>query len=127
MVRFIGMVGQPRRNFTKMASWSRTSEHLVNPIGMSDQLKWNNQFNVNINDTTYINGRPDEYEVSTYKSCCQKVPLCSDSDPQTLYNNVWLLTYGINRIRDDLHGELSLGISNKVIIPYNELDIYPQQ
>ena len=43
MVRFIGMVGQPRRNFTKMASWSRTSEHLVNPIGMSDQLKWNNQ------------------------------------------------------------------------------------
>ena len=43
MVRFIGMVGQSRRNFTKMASWSRTSEHLVNPIGMSDQLKWNNQ------------------------------------------------------------------------------------
>ncbi|WP_295292294.1 hypothetical protein, partial [uncultured Catenibacterium sp.] len=36
-------VGQPRRNFTKMASWSRASEHLVNPIGMSDQLKWNNQ------------------------------------------------------------------------------------
>ena len=36
------MVGQPRRNFTKMASWSRASEHLVNPIGMSDQLKWNN-------------------------------------------------------------------------------------
>ena len=44
MVRFIGMVGQPRRNFTKMASWSRTSEHLVNPIGMSDQLKWNNHY-----------------------------------------------------------------------------------
>lgn len=84
-------------------------------------------FNVNINDTTYINGRPDEYEVSTYKSCCQKVPLCSNSDPQTLYNNVWLLTYGINRIRDDLHGKLSLGICNEVIIPYNELDIYPQQ
>jgi hypothetical protein len=38
------MVGQPRRNFTKMASWSRASEHLVNPIGMSDQLKWNNQY-----------------------------------------------------------------------------------
>lgn len=38
------MVGQPRRNFMKMASWSRVSEHLVNPIGMSDQLKWNNQF-----------------------------------------------------------------------------------
>ena len=44
MVRLIGMVGQPRRNFTKMASWSRASEHLVNPIGMSDQLKWNNHF-----------------------------------------------------------------------------------
>ena len=42
MVSRIGMVGQPRRNFTKMASWSRASEHLVNPIGMSDQLKWNN-------------------------------------------------------------------------------------
>ena len=27
----------------KMASWSRASEHLVNSIGMSDQLKWNNQ------------------------------------------------------------------------------------
>ena len=26
----------------KIASWSRTSEHLVNSIGMSDQLKWNN-------------------------------------------------------------------------------------
>lgn len=37
------MVGQPRRNFMEMASWSRASEHLVNPIGMSDQLKWNNQ------------------------------------------------------------------------------------
>ena len=43
MVRFIGMVGQPHRNFMKMASWSSVSEHLVNPIGMSDQLKWNNQ------------------------------------------------------------------------------------
>ena len=44
------MVGQPRRNFTKMASWSRASEHLVNPIGMSDQLKWNNhctEYNIN--------------------------------------------------------------------------------
>lgn len=37
------MVGQPRRNSMKMASWSRVSEHLVNLIGMSDQLKWNNQ------------------------------------------------------------------------------------
>ena len=27
----------------KMASWSSVSEHLVNPIGMSNQLKWNNQ------------------------------------------------------------------------------------
>ena len=26
-----------------MASWSRASEHLVTLIGMSDQLKWNNQ------------------------------------------------------------------------------------
>ena len=43
MVRFIGMVGHPRRNFMEMASWSRASEHLVNLIGMSDQLKWNNQ------------------------------------------------------------------------------------
>ena len=37
------MVGQPRRNSAKMVSWSRVSEHLVNIIGMSDQLKWNNQ------------------------------------------------------------------------------------
>ena len=44
MVRFIGMVGQPHQNFMKMASWSSVSEHLVNPIGMSDQLKWNNHF-----------------------------------------------------------------------------------
>ena len=29
----------------KIASWSRTSEHLVNSIGMSDQLKWNNHIN----------------------------------------------------------------------------------
>ena len=84
-------------------------------------------FYVNINDTTYINGKLDKYEVSTYENCCKKEPLYSNSEPQTLYNNVWLLTYGINRIRDELHGELSLGISNKVIIPYNELDIYPQQ
>ena len=39
------MVGQPHQNFMKMASWSRVSEHLVNLIGMSDQLKWNNQSN----------------------------------------------------------------------------------
>ena len=38
------MVGQPHQNFMKMASWSSVSEHLVNPIGMSDQLKWNNHF-----------------------------------------------------------------------------------
>ncbi len=38
------MVGQPHRNFIKMASWSRVSEHLVNLIGMSDQPKWNNQY-----------------------------------------------------------------------------------
>ena len=38
------MVGQPRRNFTKMASWSRASEHLVTLIGMSDQLKWNQPY-----------------------------------------------------------------------------------
>ena len=36
------MVGQTHRKSTKMDSWSRVSEHLVNPIGMSDQLKWNN-------------------------------------------------------------------------------------
>lgn len=42
------MVGQPHRNFMKMASWSSVSEHLVNPIGMSDQLKWNNHSNFNI-------------------------------------------------------------------------------
>ena len=47
------MVGQPRRNFTKMASWSRASEHLVNPIGMSDQLKWNNQFLCTEKDDTH--------------------------------------------------------------------------
>ena len=46
MVRFIGMVGQPHRNFMKMASWSSVSEHLVNPIGMSDQLKWNNHLEI---------------------------------------------------------------------------------
>ena len=32
----------PRRNFTKMVNWSRVSEHLVNLIGMNDQLKWDN-------------------------------------------------------------------------------------
>ena len=47
------MVGQPRRNFTKMASWSRASEHLVNPIGMSDQLKWNNQLKDPLNWKNY--------------------------------------------------------------------------
>ena len=43
------MVGQPHRNFMKMASWSSVSEHLVNPIGMSDQLKWNNHLLKNNN------------------------------------------------------------------------------
>lgn len=42
------MVGQPHRNFMKMASWSSVSEHLVNPIGMSDQLKWNNHLLLSI-------------------------------------------------------------------------------
>ena len=46
MVRFIGMVGHPRRNFMEMASWSRALEHLVNLIGMSDQLKWNNHSSI---------------------------------------------------------------------------------
>lgn len=40
------MDGQPCRNFTKMASWSGASEHLVKPIGMSDQLKWNNKSDI---------------------------------------------------------------------------------
>ena len=42
MVKFIGMGDQPHCNFTKIASWSRASKHLVNPIGIRDQLKWNN-------------------------------------------------------------------------------------
>ena len=48
------MVGQPRRNFMKMASWSSVSEHLVNPIGMSDQLKWNNHLLQNGVNLVYI-------------------------------------------------------------------------
>ena len=56
MVRFIGMVGQPRRNFMEMASWSRASEHLVNPIGISDQLKWNNQEALISSFSSSING-----------------------------------------------------------------------
>ena len=32
MVRFIGMVGQPRRNSMKLASWSSESEYLVNHL-----------------------------------------------------------------------------------------------
>ena len=38
------MVGQPRRNFIKLVSWSKVSEHLVNLIRMRDQPKRNNQF-----------------------------------------------------------------------------------
>ena len=37
------MVGQPRRNFIKLVSWSKVSEHLVNLIRMRDQPKRNNQ------------------------------------------------------------------------------------
>ncbi|MEF2925999.1 MAG: hypothetical protein U0O31_05040 [Catenibacterium sp.] len=37
------MVGQPRRNFIKLISWSKVSEHLVNLIRMRDQPKQNNQ------------------------------------------------------------------------------------
>ena len=48
------MVGQPHRNFMKMASWSSVSEHLVNPIGMSDQLKWNNQTTLYSKISPYI-------------------------------------------------------------------------
>ena len=56
MVKFIGMVGQPRRNSAKMVSWSRVSEHLVNIIGMSDQLKWNNHlsFDQYIDDNVFL-------------------------------------------------------------------------
>ena len=54
MVKFIGMVGQPRRNSAKMVSWSRVSEHLVNLIGMSDQLKWNNQQTPFLNNTKVL-------------------------------------------------------------------------
>ena len=39
----------------KMASWSSVSEHLVNPIGMSDQLKWNNHNRGKIRNVTYDN------------------------------------------------------------------------
>lgn len=38
------MVGQLCRDFMKTVSWARVSEHLVKLIGMSDQLKWNNQY-----------------------------------------------------------------------------------
>lgn len=37
------MVGQPRRIFFKLVSWSKVSEHLVNLIRMRDQPKQNNQ------------------------------------------------------------------------------------
>lgn len=37
------MVGQPRRNFIKLVSRSKVSEHLVNLIRMRDQPKRNNQ------------------------------------------------------------------------------------
>ena len=70
MVRFIGTVGQPHRNFMKMASWSRASEHLVNSIGMSDQLKWNNQKvgrNGELNKELLINRR-DKSKSLTWSS-----------------------------------------------------------
>ena len=59
------MVDQPRRNFMKLASWSRTSEHLVNSIGMSDQLKWNNQRTMDNRYNTKIQSE------STYSSSNQ--------------------------------------------------------
>lgn len=37
------MVGQPHRNFIKLVSRSKVSEHLVNLIRMRDQPKRNNQ------------------------------------------------------------------------------------
>lgn len=37
------MVGQPRRNFINLVSWSKVSERLVNLIRISDQPKRNNQ------------------------------------------------------------------------------------
>ena len=45
MVKFIGMIDQPYRNLMKNSSWSSLSEYLVNLIGISDQLEWNNQTN----------------------------------------------------------------------------------
>ena len=54
----------------KMASWSRASEHLVNSIGMSDQLKWNNQKvgrNGELNKELLINRR-DKSKSLTWSS-----------------------------------------------------------
>ncbi len=48
----------------KMASWSRASEHLVNSIGMSDQLKWNNHKSFNQSKIKYITENQYEKDYS---------------------------------------------------------------
>ena len=49
----------------KMASWSSVSEHLVNPIGMSDQLKWNNHLLVWVRFAFKIPSLPQRYNILT--------------------------------------------------------------
>ena len=68
MVKFIGMVGQPRRNSAKMVSWSRVSEHLVNIIGMSDQLKWNNHLAVLVYRIVFLHLMVYQLELIFYGS-----------------------------------------------------------
>lgn len=62
MVKFIEMVGQPHRKFTKMASRSRVPECLINLIRMSYQLKCDNHYTHNKEkDVTHNTNRNNSY------------------------------------------------------------------
>lgn len=62
MVKFIKMVGQPHRKFTKMASRSRVPEYLINLIRISYQLKWDNHYTHNKEkDVTHNTNRNSSY------------------------------------------------------------------
>lgn len=82
-------------------------------------------FYVKLNDTTYINNcRANGWqETWPYENYYKEEYPYTDSYPELLYRNLWLLKYGLSRIHSENFSELCLGIRNGVAIPYSELSI----
>lgn len=81
-------------------------------------------FYVNMNDTTYITGRSDDWrDAFVYEEYYKEKYLYTDSYPKVLYMNLWLLAVGFECLRGELNNECCLGIRNDILIPYSDLQI----